>query len=582
MAWNLGNTSIRNPWRIQDGLRIFATEFSGNCEGPIREELLVRRLIAAGLVSSGKVAEDIADIATDGMSPKVAVPLHGRKWRSCFCKLGFITERVYLAELKQASMGFTGKPYELTPAGNRLLAADSKPAIADIFLRQLLRLELPSPTEKEKDIVQIKPLILLLQILADLEKFNDRGLNLIEIACFVQTAKSHIDYGARIDRLLSYRKERSTLSQSKKRIFDSKLLAAELVVSRLKLKPGSLIDYADTTIRHCRMTGLFSSAGEKIVLRDESRSLVDEILSREPQFLAKDHPLDYLIDFYKGTAIPTDNETVALKEIRAFEQRLVALGKKPVVQVSSLKGISAQDLSLARHNIESQFYQVKESDFAISHAKDNGQILDVVKYLRTLNGDRSIADIVIDDKPSYLEWVVWRALLIFNNLVVEPYNTRNFEIDNDLLPVRCAPGGKADMVMDYADYVAVVEVTMKTGSRQEAAEGEPVRRHVADIMRITGQKEVYGLFIAPEIDNNTADTFGRGVWYQNEQRYDLNIVPLSISQLIAIIESLLSRRRTTMDLKLLFDRCLRSRNAAAPAWLSEIEKQVNIWLKQLT
>lgn len=34
----------------------------------------------------------------------------------------------------------------------------------------------------------------------------------------------------------------------------------------------------------------------------------------------------------------------------------------------------------------------------------------------------------------------------------------------------------------FDDYIIVVEVTMSTNSRQEAMEGEPVRRHVADLV----------------------------------------------------------------------------------------------------
>ena len=58
------------------------------------------------------------------------------------------------------------------------------------------------------------------------------------------------------------------------------------------------------------------------------------------------------------------------------------------------------------------------------------------------------------------------------------------------------------MILNLIDYVIVVEVTLSTNSRQEAMEGEPVRRHVADLVQ-KYKKPVYGLFVANKIDSNT-------------------------------------------------------------------------------
>lgn len=44
----------------------------------------------------------------------------------------------------------------------------------------------------------------------------------------------------------------------------------------------------------------------------------------------------------------------------------------------------------------------------------------------------------------------------------------------------------------------LTEVTMSTSSRQEAMEGEPVRRHVSDAV-LNYNKPVYGLFLQSEL-----------------------------------------------------------------------------------
>ena len=81
--------------------------------------------------------------------------------------------------------------------------------------------------------------------------------------------------------------------------------------------------------------------------------------------------------------------------------------------------------------------------------------------------------------PAYLEWAVWRAFLAIDSLCNPPWQARRFQIDQDFLPVSCAPGGGPDMVFESDDAIIVVEVTLTASSRQEADEGETVRRHVA-------------------------------------------------------------------------------------------------------
>ena len=72
-------------------------------------------------------------------------------------------------------------------------------------------------------------------------------------------------------------------------------------------------------------------------------------------------------------------------------------------------------------------------------------------------------------------------------------------------------------------------MTLTTNSRQEAAEGEPVRRHVADIV-LNSEKPVVGLFLANKIDTNTAETFRMGTWYTKDDiKIQLNIVPVTLS-----------------------------------------------------
>ena len=105
----------------------------------------------------------------------------------------------------------------------------------------------------------------------------------------------------------------------------------------------------------------------------------------------------------------------------------------------------------------------------------------------------------------------------------KPYEVRGFKLDSDFMPVSAAGGGKGDLYCEFDDFTILTEVTMSTSSRQEAMEGEPVRRHVSDAV-LKYEKPVYGMFIAVRIDTNTAETFRHGIWYAKgdmKQRLDI-------------------------------------------------------------
>lgn len=90
----------------------------------------------------------------------------------------------------------------------------------------------------------------------------------------------------------------------------------------------------------------------------------------------------------------------------------------------------------------------------------------------------------------------------FMNMMNKPYEVRGFKLDSDFMPVSAAGGGKGDLYCEFDDFTILTEVTMSTSSRQEAMEGEPVRRHVSDAV-LKYEKPVYGMFIAVRIDTNT-------------------------------------------------------------------------------
>lgn len=140
------------------------------------------------------------------------------------------------------------------------------------------------------------------------------------------------------------------------------------------------------------------------------------------------------------------------------------------------------------------------------------------------------------------------------------------------------PVGKyGDLYCVFDNYVILTEVTMSTSSRQEAMEGEPVRRHVSDAV-INYTKPVYCMFIANKVNMNTAETFRHGVWYTNLiKKQRLNIVPLTLKQFKDYFDYLFNSNQAEPDRIVdLLDTCICKRDAMeAPIWMDYIDKLIS-------
>lgn len=119
---------------------------------------------------------------------------------------------------------------------------------------------------------------------------------------------------------------------------------------------------------------------------------------------------------------------------------------------------------------------------------------------------------------------------------------------------------------------------MSASSRQEAMEGEPVRRHVSDAV-IAYSKPVYGIFIDVRIDTNTAETFRHGVWYaKGDEQQRLNIIPISLAQFQLFFERMFKTDQANpKKLVELIEYCASKRDMMeAPAWKAYIDSAVHI------
>ena len=239
---------------------------------------------------------------------------------------------------------------------------------------------------------------------------------------------------------------------------------------------------------------------------------------------------------------------------------------------------SAKNINIVRNGLKRNIDQYKEVQYALQQEKQWEEIYEYMKLLVTNNGKEKelgedyIIKVPKSEAAAYLEWILWRAFLAIDHSISKPYEARGFNIDQDYLPVGTATGGRPDLIFEFNDYKIVIEVTMSTNSRQEAMEGEPVRRHVADLV-MESEKPVYGVFIANKIDSNTAETFRIGVWYNNkDEKMDLKIVPFTLLQFSEYFKYMfLSGNHTPEVFLKLFEQCFSAKEGKeGPEWKTTI------------
>lgn len=566
--WHLGNTTVRSPFRLRDGLVALSTSsLQGNLRGEEQERAFRRLLGEHGIVELGD--DDTYSV--------------GRKWRSALNKLGFLYPEVPPASgIPQSEIG----PIDMiTPNGWRLIRADTVPAMQECFLRALAAHYIPSALERKFDFAVFSPLRHTLAIMLELEKqTGESRLNFVEMAIVVQLTSSDESLADIVAQVLALRARR--LASPNKRKFDRQEREAAAVLHGYAA--GTFNDYADTNLRYLKATGLVQSKGRGLSLVPEKHVFVEKLIQDTG---IPDSDRSYFITLCNGAKLPTDNKDSALAVLDDLLQQLEKRGIP--FDATGKQTDTPADIAIIRHQIEGILSEKNEEEYATRQAVEWEEIAAYMELIIARKGKKTLPngeDIEVPqaEAPAYFEWVLWRAFLAINSLANKPYEARRFKIDQDFLPVGTAPGNGPDLIFEFHDFVIVVEVTLTDNSRQEAAEGEPVRRHVADLVSHYGAqsgKPVYGLFIANRIDSNTAETFRIGVWFtRTDDKMRLDIIPVTLVQFKAFFEALFTSGRVEVGLiRELLDLCGGLRPAhEAPAWKHEIQQTFNHRIAAIT
>lgn len=551
--WLVGNTGLRNPNRIHEGFSVYANSpFVGN----LREEnevAFMNFLNEKGIIQN----EDGKDESGS----------HARKWRLMFARNGFIYPQVKKKDGKQEELGALD---DITPFGRTFLNADTYPAVQECYLRAMSIEQFLMPDGKQ----YFSPLRWLLAIMLELEKRTGSSeLSRIEFALWGHTTNPSYDLNEVVDNILDLRKRRAEAPA--KRPFDKKEIAER--GKNYDKKADNFLDYSDMNMRYLRISGVLQRKGRGLVIVPSKHVLAEKLAKATGSAVS-------IMEQYKllcnGAPLPTDNVDVAKSLlddlIKQMKERHI------LFDISDLPLNTAAEINIARQRLENILAQTDEIQYANDQCNQWEEIRDYMTLLikgggKLVYDEDNAIEVPKDETPAYLEWILWRAALAIDHMVNKPYEVRGFKLDSDFMPVSAAGGGKGDLYCEFNDFTILTEVTMSSSSRQEAMEGEPVRRHVSDAV-LKYDKPVYGLFIAVRIDTNTAETFRHGVWYaKGDVKQRLDIVPLTLAQFQRYFVAMFEANKATPErLRDLILKCESRRDIMeAPAWKRYIDITVS-------
>ena len=444
----------------------------------------------------------------------------------------------------------------LTPAGKKLL---SDKRVNEIFIRQFMKFQLPSPYHIDKEgRYNVKPYLEVLRLIYELD-----GLSKNEIAMFGMQLINLKLYENIKNQIKDFRKEKDSKKYTKKRefIFESykkvihKIYAEEISEEDFDLRQSSdndldkfistkkanLVDYADAAIRYLRATGLVSFNIQSLKVEVKEDKIEDIVfllnsVERKPVILSKEKYKEYLFDD-SNISLFVDNRIKII-------QRISELGAFLIMKeaIRKLPDLSKMNLEQLKDILEE--FEFKKTNLIISHQKAELQTYseydDIIRVYDTISGGE------IADPSLILEWNTWRAMAMLNDGNIQG----NFKIDTDGSPLFTAPAKVPDIECDYRDFSITVEVTLSRGNKQYDMEGEPVARHLADIKRKL-KKDSYCLFVAPTISEATLAHFY--VLHSKKIAYyggNAKIIPMDLDIFIKILAHAKSKKQiSSVNLK---------------------------------
>jgi len=544
-------TSPRSVEKIIPEIRLLVEGFNGMTWNASSQRDFFKTLFHSGLYEGKTMPENITLAARDRITraPKA---------------LGFV-------DLKPT--------ITLTEAGQQLLSGKQT---HEIIAKQLLKFQLPSPyhpTPSDRNF-NVKPYLELLRLIQEIGSVSKT-----EIAIFFVQMTHHNKFDDIVQHIQQFRYEASLLKGNRKAFVDKVFTEQILIVYKdddvqtsnfktresqdsslekfIRTKKSNHFDYADAFLRYLRATQYISFD------RQTFRAIVSPTRAKEVEFILK--TVDREATLY--------NTEAEYKHYLCNATSLQLLTDTRDFLIERLHTISADvdvsaDISVLKDTLEAQeaklLEQVKRTTQAtLKHYQEFDDILGVFQKIKSKE---------VPDPPLYLEWNVWRSMVMLNYAKTVQ---GNFTIDLDGIPLHTASGNKPDIEAEYHNFNIIVEVTTSTGNRQYEMEGEPVARHFGFAQRAS-DVPVYCLFIAPKISEGALAHFFN-LNRMNTKAYGgkTRIIPMSIEEFILFITTAKNKSfRHAPTLKSYLDNLLHHNLFAEDEelWYRHIQTSLPAWV----
>ncbi len=548
-------TSPRSPQKMIPEIRLLHEKFEGKEWNSFTQEAFIDELARSSFFEGNGSPSDKAFSARDRINraPKA---------------LGFVDLHPSVT---------------LTEAGKALVFG-KRPQ--EVFLRQLLKFQLPSPYHVENNDISgtfcVRPYLEIFRLIRVLEY-----LTFDEIKIFALQLTDYHNFDTIKSKILAFRKEKEQYRGKYKKLVDEiwtstvKELYSETIASGktktrettddslkkfISTKKSNMRDYTDACFRYIRYTGLIS-----ISHKNRSISIFPDKIKEVDFILANvDRDPVYTTDLkqYKRYLFAQDRPVLYTDDKNNIIDILMKIGPFTKRELSEMELEKLKDL---RDDI------VQKHKEAVIHE----QVVEIKSYALYSEIIDTFNEIISDeyyDAPLMFEYNTWRAMTMLDGGNIKG----NFKFDDSGQPLSTAQGNMPDIECDYAGYSMSVEVTLQSGQRQYETEGEPVARHYGQLKKRSG-KDTYCLFIAPNINPAVIAHFftlnRTNISYYGGRS---KIIPLDLDLFMKLVENSYNYKTQpgSSDVRRLLDMIINKvdTSASETEWYDYIHECVSNWL----
>lgn len=461
------STTMRNPWRIADFLKILSQYENKILNHETIIQIindLIQNKIYIPIYASNNYKEILKNdkVFTQEQINEIIInsPQNHKEagfdkgWDSrfdTFYKLSMEFGFCFYAMNEVILISNTG--YLLIEANNK----SNDEAVLNIFLNAMMKYQSNNPFRA--NLSENIPLLLLLNTIKILkQKINDGKIHKSEIAFFL--CWKNDDSEALADFILDFRKDFKSFKYSDDIIYEKCLQILNSTNTKRFKKSQISKEAIDEYIRKMRITGIISLRGG-----------------------------GYFLDF-NHFEMPKINYVIKnYSHLRHFKN------KKEYFEF--MGQIDKQILEFKEQNLNINLDDLKQKtleEFAKKYSKE--KIFSELKVLNAKNSYSKDEVFKFIPEPTRFEFLTSIALKQYDeNLRVLP----NYSVDDEGLPKCHASGNLPDIVCENLEHKSIVEVSLLCGAKQTTSEILPIARH----LKALESQNKFAIFIAPKIHEDS-------------------------------------------------------------------------------